>query len=136
MIETELHANLTSHGLDIRKVKAWTRAYLPFRLGGNLRPLFSAELDCDPPVDAGKGFFVQVAHGPDGITLVVDPISGGIVGDTLEQVQEDIAACDDIGLMKTQIDDAKAEVDKEGVENLDVAEFWDLIKGKSKRVML
>lgn len=118
----QVNAMLRAYGVDTTKVKAWTLGYFPFTMGGRVWRPMVATLACDEPVHAGKGFFVQVAHGPGGATKVIEATTGAVVGDTLEQVMADIDACDDVDLMKRQIEKAHDQF----TDPVDVteAEWW------------
>lgn len=61
------------------------------------------------PFDLGKGFNGFVVVSPSGQSFVVEAESGGVVGNSIENVRKDIAACKSINLMLKQIVDCKKE---------------------------
>ena len=78
----------------------------PFALGGTARAIKTEICLYDyQTAELGKGFAGVVI--PEGKAKgVYELISGGMVGDTLEDVRADIEACDDISMMKSQIEEA------------------------------
>lgn len=87
----------------------------PFALGGVRRAIKTKiNLYNHKTAELGKGFAGVVI--PDGEAKgVYELISGGLVGDTLENVMADIEACDDISMMQGQIENAACIRDTEGV---------------------
>lgn len=88
----------------------WKRAYNPFVFGGNTHYNIKTEMVDAPVIELGKGFkgiFVE----QNGVTGVYELESGGLVGDTIQEVINDIELCDDIELMKKQIEEAKKELE-------------------------
>ena len=114
---------LELHGMNLRKINAWTRAYRAFVMGGSVHYALVSEFDCDYPVPLGKGFYGSIIQGPRGITRVCELTSGAIIGDTIEDVRRDIEACEDIEYMQKQVRDGQAfkESANEIVSN---EEFW------------
>ena len=87
----------------------------PFALGGTRRAIKTKiNLYNYRTAELGKGFAGVVI--PEGEAKgVYELISGGLVGDTLENVMADIEACDDISMMQDQIENAACIRDTEGV---------------------
>lgn len=86
----------------------WKRTYNPFILGGNVNCNIKTDVSGFPLIDLGKGF-KGIFIDRDGRTGVYEAESGGLVGDTIQEVRDDIAACDDIALMTAQVMEAKEE---------------------------
>ena len=85
------------HGLHRNDwlVRCWTRCYRPFTLGGDVHRPVSTRLPMAGPYPLGDGFYGFLwRSSTDDSTFVVESSSGGIIGDTLEDVQEDIKAGD------------------------------------------
>lgn len=102
------------------QVRAWVRRYHPFTMGGDVWRPMGCWLDCDGPVDAGRGFKVCVVEAPDGSKIICEAVSGGIVGRSLKGVKKDIAT-GDFKVMKAQVEAAKKVVVSDIVEP---EEFW------------
>lgn len=87
----------------------------PFAMGGVKRAIKTkVNLYNHQTVELGKGFAGVVI--PEGEAKgVYELISGGLVGDTLEDVMADIEACNDISTMQKQIEDAAWIRDMDGV---------------------
>lgn len=85
----------------------WKRMYNPFLMGGKTNENIKTEVDDYEVIDLGKGFKGIYIEG----TGVFEVESGGLVGDTIQQVRNDISDCTDILLMKKQIDRARLERD-------------------------
>lgn len=91
----------------------WKRITQPFVMGGSVNRKAKTEISDDlvKPVDLGKGFKGFVLE-HDGKTGVYELTSGGLVGDTLEDVKADIDTCDDPAIIQAQIDKAVRERDE------------------------
>ena len=87
----------------------------PFAMGGTRRAIKTKiNLYNYRTAELGKGFAGVVI--PEGEAKgVYELISGGLVGDTLENVMADIEACNDISMMQGQIENAACIRDTEGV---------------------
>ena len=90
-----------------QRVRIWTWKYEPFQLGGMggapcQRPV-AVEVPATGPYDLGNGFHGYLVTGPSGQTVVAEAESGGIVGDSVQQVRADIAACKDPKMMREQV---------------------------------
>ncbi|QIG71983.1 hypothetical protein EVB95_149 [Rhizobium phage RHph_TM2_3B] len=114
---------LEEHGVNLRRITAWTRAYNAFVMGGSCHYALASDFECDYPVHLGKGFYGAFIHGPNEITRVAELTSGAIVGDTLEEVMKDIEACEHRQIMIDQIDDGKAFLERTR-QSVDNDEFW------------
>lgn len=88
----------------------WTLGYFPMTMGGRVWRPMRAKIPVTGPHDLGKGFEGYLCLGPGGATEVAESTSGAIVGDTLEAVRADIAACDDVDLMRKQCQSATARL--------------------------
>lgn len=100
----------------------WKRGYSPFMLGGEVnRPIKTTVDVVGDPIKVGKGFEVYEVKSPDGRTFIAEATSGGIVGDALEQVMEDIEAGDP-EFMRKQVKEAFLE--RERARPVTVEEFF------------
>lgn len=83
----------------------WKRTYNPFLMGGKINKNIKTEVDDYEVIDLGKGFkgiYIERSG-------VFELESGGLVGDTIQQVRNDISDCNDVMLMRNQIDKTKLE---------------------------
>jgi len=80
----------------------WTAAYRPFRMGGNVNQPVGIEVTVGEPIPLDHGISVYVVVTPDGRKAIVEAMSGGIVGTSLEQVKRDIEDADP-AMMRDQI---------------------------------
>ena len=88
----------------------WKRTYSPFVLGGSVYRNIKTEINENDfaILDLGKGFkgiFIENGKSKG----VYELESGGLIGDTVQEVKEDIVACEDISFMRKQIEEAKEE---------------------------
>ena len=74
-----------------KRMVVWKYQYRPFTLGGNVHQPIKCGLDVTGPFDV-EGYEVYVTISPSGETFIVDAISGGIIGDSIEQVRTDVLA--------------------------------------------
>ena len=90
----------------------WKREFTPFRVGGQLRRAIKTKVEGYPIIDLGRGF--------KGLHVIGEGVfeleSGGLVGETVDEVMEDIKNCKDIEFMKEQIKIAKREREDVAVE--------------------
>ena len=77
-------------------------SYNPFQLGGNLNKQIATEIENPEFQSLGMGFR-GVYIEENGKGYVFEKESGGLVGDTLEQVRDDISKCGDIPTMCEQV---------------------------------
>ena len=83
-------------------MRIWTSAYHPFIMGGDVHQSICTEVSVLDVIDLGKGFKAFVAVAPNGVNFIVEEQSGGIVGDSLEAVRQDVKE-GDINFIKEQI---------------------------------
>jgi hypothetical protein len=100
----------------------------PFAFGNSER-FIGTEIDEETYLESDlgmdfKGYYISV----NGRSYVFEKESGGWVGDTLEQVREDIKACGNRNIMEEQV--ADAIVERERVKLISFAEFFDIGIGK------
>lgn len=108
------------------KMKIWTQAYRPFIMGGNVNAPVMAEVEVsDNEMYVGKGYSVRFARSPKGKLFVIDIITGGIIGNDIEQVGKDIFEGDE-DVMRKQIEDMLEY--KKTCDAISEEEFWNLLK--------
>lgn len=99
----------------------WTKAYSPFIMGGDVHAPIGAVVAC-MPVPLHKDFKGLLATNPNGTEIIAERSTGAIIGKSIKQVNKDIDACNDINIMKQQIEDAKKLVKRVRIVSPD--EFW------------
>ena len=99
----------------------YTECYQPFRMGGDLRQPISCTVEALGPFDIGKGFEAYVVCDPDGKTVVAEAISGGLVGDTIENVRKDVSEGNDAAMAR-QLDEGKEVMARS--RHIEADEFW------------
>ena len=72
-----------------------------------------------------KGHKAYLGLNPDGDQFAVEAKTGAIIGDSIDQVREDVASADE-SIMDEQIEIAKK--DREKVDIIDAEQFWNLRK--------
>lgn len=83
--------------------RIWRKTYNPFNFGNLRGKIFTfVDIPLEELVDLGMGFKGIVIKN-DNKTYIFERESGGLVGNSLEQVKEDIKECGDIPLMCEQI---------------------------------
>ncbi len=107
------------------KIRIYTECYQPFRMGGNLREPIACTVEAFGPFDLGKGFEAYVVCDPDGRTVVAEAISGGLVGDTIENVRKDVEEGNEAAMAR-QIDEGKQITAR--ARDIDAGEFWAMRK--------
>lgn len=108
------------------QMKVWTSAYRPFILGGNVNaPIWCDIEPASAPIDLGKGYQGAVIVSPSGKTFVVEVITGGIVGSTVEGVKADIASAED-SILKEQMERESRRA--ETAEKVSPEDFWRQLK--------
>ena len=88
----------------------WKRTYNPFRMGGYAHSNIKTQIKDYTIIELGKGFkgiFIE----KNGKSGVYELESGGLVGNTIQEVMNDIENCNDISFMNRQILEAKKELD-------------------------
>lgn len=112
------------------RIKAWTEAYNPFRMGGSCYYPLAVETNGSEWFDAGKGFMCGKIYSPDKTrSAIVEMRSGAIVGETVEQVMKDVAECDDFNIMEQQVKEALERISSLSTEVVTEEEFWNFYKG-------
>jgi hypothetical protein len=114
--------------MSAKKIKMWTQAYRPFILGGNVHAPLACKVLASGPYDLGKGYTGYLALSPQGKSYIVESTTGGIVGNTIEEVRADIKDAH-VGVMRKQIAEALEQAKKAHVipEN----EFWAYMEKNS-----
>lgn len=109
--------------LNHELIRVWRPCYRPFMMGGDVHAPVAALLPAVGPYKLGKGFMGYIVRKSDGTFAIVEKTSGGVVGDTLGQVQADIKK-GDIKVMRKQV----AEAIKRGKEAtlVDADVFWSI----------
>ena len=75
-------------------LRVWIQHYEPFQFGGDVHRPVCCDLEVGEPSDLGGGYEGYLIALPNGKTAVVESLSGGVVGLTIEEVRNDIAAGD------------------------------------------
>jgi len=106
------------------KIRIWKRSYKPFQIGGELRKNIATtvEAELSDLIDLGMGFKGLVLKN-NGQEYVFERESGGLVGDSVDQVRKDILDCNDISLMCMQI--MKAQKEGENAIEMSLEDFWN-----------
>lgn len=107
----------------MKNIRIYCKSYRPFILGGNVHAMLTTTVEAQGPFNLGKGFKGFVVTAPTGNTYVVEETSGGVVGDTINAVKKDIAACSDKKIMMQQILDCARE--SKGATTVSREEFWN-----------
>jgi hypothetical protein len=93
-------------------------------MGGDVHTPIATRATATGPFPLGQGFKGYLVVAPSGRTFVAESTTGGIVGDTLENVREDIAKCDK---KKNQMI-VKANTSRsKDAENMTEIGFWRLL---------
>ena len=109
------------------RVRVCAYHYEPFRFGSPDQ-YYSAEVEVVGEYDVGKGFYAYLAVAPNGETKVANKECGCFVGDTIQQVKDDIASCKDLKFMKKQMEEGRQVMEK--AHKVSEEEFWKIL-GKS-----
>ena len=105
----------------------WVTGYNAFVMGGSTNYIFGAELKA-LPVSLGKGFKGLVVTSPNGTVRVAEFETGAIVGDSVEQVKQDIREGDK-ALMLNQVKAAQQQLDTwRKVIAKSPEEFWGRVE--------
>ena len=113
--------------MDKKTVRVWTLKYEPFIMGGSVYQPVAAEVEHQGEHNLGQGFTGYLVKSPiTGKTYVAESTSGAFVGPTVQQVRLDILSCDDISVMKRQVEKAKDQA--KGANVIPADEFWKLLK--------
>jgi len=104
----------------------WTMGYRPFMMGGDVNAPIGIDIDPGERMDLGKGFFGYAIVSPvTGKVHVAEAETGAFIGSSLKQVRNDIEVCNDIEMMKGQVEAAKELLKK--VDVLKPDEFWEYV---------
>jgi hypothetical protein len=107
------------------QITIWSEAYRPFIMGGNVHAPLKTSVPATELVDLGKGYKGYIVTSPRGKTFVIESITGGIVGDSLEVVRKDVEQADET-VVKEQIN-AGLKRFKE-CEAVSPAQFWNALR--------
>jgi hypothetical protein len=102
---------------------AWTYFYNPFVMGGSTWQPEGCELEKTERIDLGAGFFGYKYVSPKGKTIIVEEKSGAIIGNSVEEVKNDIANSV-IKVMTKQVEDACQTV--KTVKVISQEKFWEV----------
>ena len=106
-------------------MKIWRMGYFPFTMGGSLYRPIAAELPDEQLgelYDLGLGFSGYLITDSNDQTHVIESLSGAHVGDTLDEVRQDIATSCDLEFMRDQVMDAIQKRDSATMIELET--FW------------
>lgn len=96
-------------------------------MGGHVNYTLACDLECAGPIPLGRGFKAFTATSPSGKTIVIDSVSFGVVGDSIEDVKKDVAA-GSLAVMRKQQREAKAhfksDIQRNAVEVREPGYFW------------
>ena len=113
--------------MDSKRVYVWTKAYRPFRIGGDVnRPIATEAAVAGDPIDLGYGVEVAPVESPQGVTFYVETLSGGLMGCCLDSIRDDVQTCGDEDFLYEQRTQQKAVGEK--AEPMSEEEFWSLVK--------
>ena len=102
----------------------WTWGYFPFTLGGEVDRPLKCSLPIKGPFDLEAGYQAFTTESPAGQLYVVESTSGGIVGTSLEEVNDDIQT-GDLDLMAEQVETATAH--RKRAQAVTPEKFWKLL---------
>ncbi len=105
-------------------MRIWTMGYYPFTLGGGTEHPVACEIDVSSlkkhPI--GKGYHAYLLLSPGGKNVVVESIGGGIVGNNLATVREDVRTAKK-SVMAEQMEMSRI-ASKHPRELIEEKEFW------------
>ena len=110
----------------MKKRQIWTMGYFPFTIGGSVNQPIVTEIGFIEEKNVGKGFRAFSFKTPNGTLRVAESVTGAIVGDSFENVKEDIKSGSKKDMLK-QIEDAK-QILKGSCKHLTNEEFFKLYK--------
>lgn len=103
-------------------ITIWTYLYRPFVMGGNVYQAIGCQVEpTSGPHPVGYGYNVYEVVSPIGKTYVVEESSGGIVGDSLKAVADDMATATERDIHRSV---AQARERAKTVQMIDVETFW------------
>lgn len=108
-------------------MRIWTQYYNAFVMGGSCWQDMATEVDVDasPVYEVGEGLYVVELVIPGKGPVFADLISGGLVGDDLEQMRTDTA---NRGAEQVRQDCLKMKERGAGAELVDEEKFWGRFK--------
>ena len=98
----------------------WTTRNNPFSLGKKI-DYVGCVLNCKGPFDLGKGYKGWVAIAPNGKKFVAEHETGAIIGNSLKQVKDDIAAGDEEVIREQMVEALK---NLQRVQIVSTDQFW------------
>lgn len=104
-------------------MKAWTMGYFPFTMGGSVTRPIIADIKAEGPIPLGQGLFGYLAISPGGKTIVIESLTGAVVGDSYFRVVEDIRTAS-LDVIAGQLEDAVQRV--KTAEEVTEAKFWQM----------
>jgi hypothetical protein len=108
-----------------KTIKIWTKAYLPWRLGGDGRGAISTIVKYQKVVKLGHGYQGVVVKAPDGSTVVAERETGAIIGSSVRMVHEDVSSGNK-KVMKDQMAWARKEL--QNAQPVTEEKFWTMLK--------
>lgn len=105
----------------------WTWGYFPFTIAGNEERPVKCNLSVVGPFDLGYGYMGHITISPKGNTYIVESSTGGIIGDSVKKVKNDIETGDP-EVMRRQIVESRMNMEK--AERVSFKEFWSMFKGE------
>jgi hypothetical protein len=111
----------------MKTLRIWVPGYNPWVMGGHVHYTLATDVECDGPFEVGKGLCAYTAKAPNGTEFVVDSVSLGVVGDSLEAVRKDVEE-GALDVMHRQQRDALARYERDrdrgAVEVREPGYFW------------
>jgi hypothetical protein len=111
----------------MKTLRIWVPGYNPWGMGGHVHYTLAADIECEGPFELGKGLVAYTAKAPNGTEFVVDSVSLGIVGASLESAREDVET-GELEVMHKQQRDAKAgykkDLERNAVQVREPGYFW------------
>lgn len=107
------------------KIRAWTRAYRPFIMGGNVNAPIACKLECTAALSVVDGVYVHAVISPKGTPFFVESRSGGIVGSDLDAIRKDAET--------VSVDELLLQIEEQRQYGLTAAEvneseFWGMMR--------
>ena len=107
---------------EIIPFRVWKYASRPFTFGGSCRDKISTTISIDHDEIVRHEGFDLIPITVNDRSYVFDAYSGGLVGDTIDQVKKDIDSCEDKNFIKEQIKSEK--VNGESAIHVSKEEFF------------
>jgi hypothetical protein len=112
----------TDQGVEVAKtMRIWTLGYTPFVMGGSTLQPICTHVPVTGPIKLPKGIEVYEARSPHGKTYVVEATTGGIVGDSVAKVRQDLGQAPQAVLAKQL---AQQRAKGEQATELQPGDFW------------